>query len=249
VDVDESARRPWPLWATIGFSLVISAAFFFTQIVVIVGFIIWGKVADPEINIEDLATALPYDGFCWVICSIASACVCIPLIVLFAGLREGITVREYLGLKGTPKKELFNWLGALVALAGASDFLTYALGRPIVPPFMIDVYETARLVPLLFVVVIGIAPVTEEIFFRGFLFQGIRYSRMGSGGAILITGLLWAAVHISQYDVYGVISIFAIGVLLGVARVRTGSVYVAIAMHSLANIIATVEVVVAVHLW
>ncbi len=80
----------------------------------------------------------------------------------------------------------------------------------------------------------------EEIFIRGFLFQGIRYSRLGSIGAIVITSLFWAVLHV-QYDVYGITTIFALGLLLGIVRLKTDSIYLLMVMHSLTGIVSTIE--------
>jgi membrane protease YdiL (CAAX protease family) len=53
--------------------------------------------------------------------------------------------------------------------------------------------------------------------------------------------LIWAAVH-HQYDLYGIATIFVIGLLLGTARMKTDSVYPGIVMHALMNLIATIQV-------
>ena len=90
--------------------------------------------------------------------------------------------------------------------------------------------------------VIVAAPVFEEIFFRGFLFKGLQHSRIGPLGAILVTSLLWATIHL-QYDLWDLGIIFALGIFLGFARLKTGSVYATIALHALVNLIATIETV------
>ena len=49
------------------------------------------------------------------------------------------------------------------------------------------------------------------------------------------------AIH-QQYDLYGVANVFAAGLLLGYARLRTNSIYSGLLMHALMNLIATIEV-------
>ena len=88
------------------------------------------------------------------------------------------------------------------------------------------------------------APIFEETFFRGFKFRGIRHSRLGPPGAVLATALAWTLMH-AQYDVFALLQVFASGLLLGLARLKSQSLYVPLAMHSAANPIATVEVAVA----
>jgi membrane protease YdiL (CAAX protease family) len=63
---------------------------------------------------------------------------------------------------------------------------------------------------------------------------------MGPLWAVAITAALWAIIH-QQYDAYDIGVIFVMGLLIGAARVRTGSIYVPIAMHSVASLIATIE--------
>jgi membrane protease YdiL (CAAX protease family) len=110
----------------------------------------------------------------------------------------------------------------------------------IVPPFMIEAYKTASSLPALLFAIVVVAPIFEEIFFRGFLFQGIRYSRLGPIGAIGITSLLWAVIHL-QYDIYGMATVFALGLLFGMARLKTDSIHLLMVMHSFVGLVATME--------
>jgi membrane protease YdiL (CAAX protease family) len=96
--------------------------------------------------------------------------------------------------------------------------------------------------PLLWFALMVMAPLSEEILFRGFVFKGLQNSRVGAIGAILIANIVWSAMH-AQYDAYGIAQVFIAGLLLGAARLKTNSIYVPIAMHSFMNLIATVEIV------
>jgi membrane protease YdiL (CAAX protease family) len=51
---------------------------------------------------------------------------------------------------------------------------------------------------------------------------------------------LWAAIHL-QYDAYGIGMIFVCGILLGYARMRTGSVLLCMVMHAFMNLVATIQ--------
>jgi membrane protease YdiL (CAAX protease family) len=70
---------------------------------------------------------------------------------------------------------------------------------------------------------------------------------LGGAGAIVLTALVWAVIH-RQYDWYGVATVFAAGLLLGFARLRTNSIYSCLLMHALMNLIATIEVVVVIRM-
>ena len=110
---------------------------------------------------------------------------------------------------------------------------------------MVDTYTTAGFKPILWFGFIILAPISEEIFFRGFFFKGVECSKLGRIGAVIITALAWAALH-TQCDFFGVVDIFVGGLLLGLARWKSKSVYVPIGMHIVANLVATIGV--AVHL-
>ena len=151
-------------------------------------------------------------------------------------------MKRYLGLDAVAPRTILTWLGILTLFALASDFLTRLLGRPLVPEFMVNVYETASFAPLLWVAFIAAAPLFEEVFFRGFLFEGFRHSRIGSIGAVLVTSLGWTVLHL-QYGAYELGIIFVLGILFGVARVKTRSIHPPVLMHALFNLFAMIQLV------
>ena len=241
LSVSEGRRgTPWSFWATIGFSSIVGAAFFITGIVVVVAFFLFEKAHNPGIETIAFMKSLSSNGFCLAICTIIAAPICTALVVLFVKFRKNFPIRDYLCFRKTTKGEFVKWLLFTVIFMVCSDTLTHFLNRPIVPPFMIDVYKTARFTPALYVALLLMAPVYEEIFFRGFIFQGIRYSRLGTAGAVILTTLGWSILHL-QYDIYGIASIIVFGFLLGIARLKSNSIYVPIAMHSLNNLVATIQ--------
>jgi membrane protease YdiL (CAAX protease family) len=84
-----------------------------------------------------------------------------------------------------------------------------------------------------------IAPICEEIFFRGFLFAGLLRG-MTVLWATLISTALFTVVH---WDKGSAVPLFAIGLMLAVIRWRTGSIWPGMALHILNNAIASVLVV------
>ena len=151
-------------------------------------------------------------------------------------------MKRYLGLNAIAPRTMLTWLGILTLFALASDLLTRLLGRPIIPDFMAHIYETASVAPLLWIALIAAAPLFEEIFFRGFLFEGFQYSKLGPIGTVLLTSLGWTVLHL-QYGAYELGTIFLLGVLFGVARLKTKSIYPPLAMHALFNLFAMVQLV------
>ncbi len=237
---DERKGTPWGFWPTLGFSAIIFALFSALQILVAAAFVSFAKAQHPELDLETYAKSLSSDGFCIALMIVVSGLICTPLTLLFARLRKNISIKNYIGFKEPLKKEWVRWLLILAAFVFLSDGVSLLLQQPIVPLFMVDAYKTASSLPALLFAIVVVAPIFEEIFFRGFLFQGIRYSRLGSIGAIGITSLVWAVIHI-QYGIYGIATVFALGLLFGMARLKTGSIHLVMVMHSLVGLVATVE--------
>jgi membrane protease YdiL (CAAX protease family) len=79
---------------------------------------------------------------------------------------------------------------------------------------------------------ITLAPLLEEIFFRGLLFPLVRRS-YGVVVGVLLTALAFAAIHGAQlgYAWAPVLSIFVVGVVFTVVRWRTNSVAASFLMH------------------
>ena len=174
-------------------------------------------------------------------------CLTLPVLVgacfFFARLRRGLPALPYLGVHWVPLRQWWGWIPSLIALVAVSDFLTHLSGRPVVPEFMHEVWESALFLPLLLAALLVAAPIGEEVFFRGFIFRGLEFSRLGWLGATVITSAIWAFIHF-QYDWVGVTVIFAAGLLLGAVRHHTGSIIPCILLHALMNVIATVELLV-----
>jgi membrane protease YdiL (CAAX protease family) len=235
--------RPWGFWATVGFSAIVAAVFLTIQIAVLIVFLIVVGVENGDVAHEEFACPLERNGFLLSVATLASTPVATGLVVLFAALRKGISARDYLGLRAISWREMLRWMLILGALIVVYDVAMVILGRPIVPEFMLEAYQTAKIPLFLWLALVAAAPIFEEIFFRGFVFAGILHSRLGAAGAILLTSLTWAAIHV-QYDAFDMTVIFLAGLLFGWARLRTNSLLPCIAMHALMNFVATVEVVV-----
>ena len=86
--------------------------------------------------------------------------------------------------------------------------------------------------PVWFLIVgVVIAPLVEEIFFRGFLFQGFR-ERYGWVMAVLISSAIFAAAHL---DPVAFIPTFILGAVLAYVYHRSNSVWPGVILHCLVN--------------
>ena len=82
-----------------------------------------------------------------------------------------------------------------------------------------------------FLVGVIFAPIVEEIFFRGFLFQGFR-QRYGWVTATLLSSAIFAAGHL---DPVALIPTFVLGAVLAYVYHRSNSVWPGIILHFLVN--------------
>jgi membrane protease YdiL (CAAX protease family) len=82
-----------------------------------------------------------------------------------------------------------------------------------------------------------VAPICEEILFRGYIFTTLRNWR-GTLPAALITGVLFGGVHAGSAPALDLVPLAALGVGLCLLYRRTGSLYPCFVAHSLNNSIA-----------
>ena len=238
-----SRALPWGFWATLGFSTLIIFGNFVSVMIAAIGIVASGVNPDLATNPAQLAS----DGMLVALSTLLSSPIVLGLTFLFVNLRKGPPAKEYLGLHEVGWRATLGWSLILLLFAGIADLLTFLLERPLVPDFMFNVYQTATSKTLLWIALVVAAPIAEEIFFRGFLFYGIQSTRLGPKGAIVLSSLIWAPLHM-QYDTYNLAAIMVLGLLLGYARWKGRSVYIPIVMHALMNFIAAMEVMLQITL-
>lgn len=86
-----------------------------------------------------------------------------------------------------------------------------------------------------------IAPICEEIFFRGFLFGGLL-QRINFWPAALLSAFLFALAH---GDIGSFAVLFVFGLVLAIIRWRVGSIWPGIAVHAANNATAAVAIILA----
>ena len=82
-----------------------------------------------------------------------------------------------------------------------------------------------------------VAPICEEILFRGFVFTALRNWR-GTLPAAIITGLLFGGVHVGSAPVLDLVPLALLGFGLCLLYRSTGSLYPCIVAHSINNSVA-----------
>ncbi len=90
------------------------------------------------------------------------------------------------------------------------------------------------------IVAVFVAPICEEVFFRGFVFAGLLRG-MALVWAIVFSSLIFAVAH---FDVGSFVVLFIIGLALSFLRWRTKSIWPGILLHMLNNGIAALGIIV-----
>lgn len=235
-DGDAAHAPGWGVVGTLLWGLLVAAVF----VAVSVG-VVLAHASAPGLQGDawlERVRMLELDGRVVALSTLAATLVCVPLL---AGIVRGrATLRSGFALHPVPLRALVRWLLVLAVLLVANDLLSVALGRPVVPESMQALQRSADPAWLLWLAVLVAAPLFEEAFFRGFLYQGLSRSALGVVGTIVLTALAWTALH-QQYGLYEMAWVFISGLLLGVARWRTGSLLAPLVLHVATNAAATVQ--------
>jgi len=171
---------------------------------------------------------------------VGSALFLIPILVAILKFR-GSNIQRFFPLKVIEPKLFMLWMVVATAWMFGQDYLMELLGIAKIPDAMLNItYPTAWSKWFLLFGVGVMAPILEEVIFRGFLLKEFSHTFLGTMGAVVLTAFIWAVIH-SQYDLAYLVIIFVTGLLLGFARTQSGSLLVPIAMHVLFNLSAAVE--------
>ena len=241
-EVARDWRRPWGPWETTGFTAIVILAVIGVHMAVAESVARTKLMSEFPSNAGDLVARVELLGIGHSIAIWASAAVSLGLTGLWVSLRRELMAWEYLALRPASLGTLLAWMVLTAALLGGEAALWYSMHDAETPRLFADEHRAAASLPLawtaaaLWTALVLAAPLWEELVFRGFMFRGIEASRLGSGGAIVVTALVWSAAHFGQCDLIGLALTFITGLLLGAARAASGSVYVTIAMHSLWNL-------------
>jgi uncharacterized protein len=159
--------KSWGIGASLGFAFI---AFLFGQLI---GF----GAATAAVG-ADMVRG--YDGAAVAVSVLIGNPIQLVTLALAARL-TGEDLFRYLALDVPRRADVIVAVAGLAVVIVAANLLTLAMGRELVPPFQLEIHRSALAegaVLSLWLAVIVVAPVGEEILFRGFLFRGfVRGSR------------------------------------------------------------------------
>lgn len=233
--------RIWGFWSTTIFGLISILVWVAAQTLAGIGVLMW---LGTGLNAPDLELGVVTTHALTISIATIASMPPATAVLVFAAWRARCTVAEYFALRWPSRKELLIGIGIVVILLPLGDLTSYLTGHDIVPAAVVDAYRTARAsghVLTLGVALVVVAPLMEELLFRGFLFRGYAASRLGVVGTVVLTSAVWAAMHI-QYDVFYIVQIFVLGCVFGWMRWRSGTTTLTIILHALVNLTALLQV-------
>jgi tetratricopeptide (TPR) repeat protein len=133
---------------------------------------------------------------------------------------------------------------AILGIAVTGGFLAiyyvvnFHNGGVVVQSSELEQYQSASaagVLPLLLVATVIVAPLGEEMVYRGFIFRGLEGSRIGAVGAVMVSALLWAALHLDR-GLRASAFVAVLGLLFGWLRVRSQSTLLTWVLHAITNL-------------
>lgn len=152
---------------------------------------------------------------------------------------------DYLALRRVSLKDLLIGIVGMALMLVVWEKLSGLVGHESSPGFMVDVLRSARAEGALGLLILAFcvaAPISEELFARGFLFRGWSETSLGSAGAIILSSLVWAGLHL-QYDWFFFAQVFTLGLWFGYLRYLSGSTWLTIILHGLNNLGAVAQTI------
>jgi membrane protease YdiL (CAAX protease family) len=171
----------------------------------------------------------------------------ILIVVWRLGLHPRRLSLSALGFVAPSTSLALTGLFALLTLAGSLSFtwvyanaVEYIGWQILAPPDIPEGIVFPGVAALLTYEALAVwTPVTEEIFFRGFVFAGLA-PRLGIPRAIVVSALVFSAFHLS---IGVLVPILVTGILLAWLYHRTGSLWPGIAAHAGQNALAVSAVI------
>jgi membrane protease YdiL (CAAX protease family) len=145
-----------------------------------------------------------------------------------------------LGIRPTRLGPALGWgLAVMVAYWISTGIVVSIFGEPPEQEITEEIKEETAALALAGYISITcmLAPLAEEVFFRGFLFPVLR-SRWGTAAGVIATGALFSLVHAAGSPAEALIVLFVLGSGLCLLYLRTGSLLPCIGVHALNNAIA-----------
>ncbi|MBF25347.1 MAG: hypothetical protein CMP49_02370 [Flavobacteriales bacterium] len=215
--------------------------FNYTLLITLIVFLVFGLVQSLTVfllhkfnyAIDIETVAFSYLGLISLLSSIIGS------ICLFTFIKvKRMDIVKYLNLTKPNRTQLFLFIISSLFLMFLMELISNNYPELFNTDFVIESYKNANSIFLLYLGVGICGPIFEELLFRGFLFKGLENSFLGGKGAVIISSILFSIVHMQYGLLVIILMIFPMAVLLGYARLKSGSLLIPIILHVVNNILA-----------
>lgn len=190
-------------------------------------------------SLEALANALSKDARAAVSTQVAAYVLLLAAIAMVVTFRSGGDFWKAISWNAPDRKKLWGAVAIGCALAALSTLAEGLLSRWIPESVPMDeFFRNARSAYLVAGFGILVAPLVEEMYFRGFLYPALA-RWIGVTPAVILTSAGFAFLHRAQLAnaVVPLLIIFTVGAVLNIVRVRTASVAAGVVVHVTYNFI------------
>ena len=173
-----------------------------------------------------------YNGDITATTALWSGGICLALILVTVGFWKRKQLVEFMGLRSPAPLLVLKWFGLFALLMLAIEGLAQ-LSSVFQTDFMQHVVSSTTNLPLLFIGVAVVGPLFEEFLLRGLLFGSLRHI-VDEHATVALTAGVFALMHL-QYSLPIMMLILPMGIVLGYARARSGSIWVPVMLHMMNN--------------
>lgn len=235
--------HPQPLFTRLGTLLLIIGMVVFFFISQLIGIYIAGKLVLPTAKSATVGDIFFFGSNDGTVVSISIMIGCVLLVAISALVIRvrGGNLKQYLALRPFSLAVGMGMIGLLLIFMIGSQALTYMLDKS--PLAFVDpLYQSVSSVWLLIFAMVIVAPIYEELIFRGILWSAIAEQftsppdteYRGAIVASLVTSLIFAVIHL-QYGIYEISTIVVLALLFCYARIKSGSLILPILLHIINN--------------
>jgi membrane protease YdiL (CAAX protease family) len=220
--------EPQSPWSSV--DLIVFGVFFGLTVLLLPAGLIWlWRFVDPALKADQLTA---------VDLVLVQGIMNVVLVAFIAFLVKSVHRRSF--------RETLHWyrnynfttgfLVGLGAMLAVSVLIVSSLLPPETPPPIEKLLSSSSAMWIFALFGIGVAPLFEEVIFRGFLFK-VLWEMRGPKLAVPVTAFLFALLHVPQLwgSWAGVALIFVVGYILSLVRERSNSLIPSLIMHTSYN--------------
>ncbi|KGJ87900.1 CPBP family intramembrane glutamic endopeptidase [Thalassotalea sp. ND16A] len=198
--------------------------------------IVFGVYAQANPNIIDINRWF-YDGDVTAVFAIGMALVTLPVL---ARATKELSYQQKLDFFALGQTASFSGFKPWLIITLIYIFLSVvvnALFEVKTPEWMNDMLASTDNIWLSVLSLCIVAPVFEELVFRGFIYKKIEQTVLRKSGAVFFTALIFTLVH-TQYEAIILFDLFVLAMILSIVRLKTDNLKYCIAIHMLNNMVS-----------